>query len=174
MTERKLLETILAKIESMDERFGTIGRRLEDMDKRFETIERRLEDMDRRFETIGSRLGDMDQRFETFDKRFDTMDMRVGQVVHHVAEVWQTNVRIEAGMGQLQNDVQTPDKKPEQKTDFLADKIDHFVEHFSVEHGRDRARLEKERHLRLYAQKETKKRLDAIEYRLDRLETASS
>lgn len=111
----------------------------------------------------------INRKLEAMDGRMDSMSDQIGQLVRHVGEVRQSNMRHEAGMEEMRGDIRALDAKVETKTDFLASKIDHFVELFSSE----RVRFEEERHLRLHAQSKTDRRLDDIEQRLERLEASS-
>lgn len=118
-------------------------------------------------EAINNQIGSINNRIES-------MSDQIGQLVHHVAEVRRTNVRLEADMAAMRDDICALDTKIEAKTDFLASKIDHFIDHFSVGQTRDRNRFEEERHFRSDAQRKTEQRLEDIEHRLERLEAASS
>lgn len=113
-------------------------------------------------------------KIEAMDNRIEAMDNRIGQLVRHVAEVRQSNIGLEAAMHEMRADIRALDKKIETRTDFLVSKINHFVEHLSMEQTRARTRFEEEQHLRSYTQARTDQRLDAIEQRLEHLEAASS
>lgn len=133
-----------------------------------------LEAINEKLRAMDSRIEVMDSRIETMDSRMNSMGDQIGQLVRHVGEVRQTNVRLETGMREMRGDIQALDTKLETKTNFLVSKIDHFVEHFSIEQTRERTQFEEERHLRSYSQAKTDERLDAIEQRLEHLEASSS
>lgn len=79
---------------------------------------------------------------------------------------------LRADMEAVRSDIRKLDQKIDEKTDFLAGKIQHFITYFSGEIAGDRARSEEDRYLRDAQQKKTEKRLDDIERRLVRLEAA--
>lgn len=132
-------------------------------------------------EAINRKLGAMDSRMEAMDGRIGAMDSRINfvgnqlrQLVRHVEEMHQANVRLEAGMQEIGLEIPTPETEIGTRTDFLASKIDHLIEHFSTEQAREQTRVEGKRYLLSHAQAKAEERLDAIARRLDRLEASSS
>lgn len=132
-----------------------------------EAISNQIGAMNERIDSINERMGSMDERIDSMNERMDSMGNQIGQLVQHVAEVRRSNVRLEA-------DIRALDSKIDKNTEFLACKIAHFVDHFSIEQARDRKRFEEERHLRIHTQRNIEQRLDALEQRMDRMDAASS
>lgn len=81
---------------------------------------------------------------------------------------------IRGDIDSIRGDIRALDKKIDDKIDFVAGKIDHFVAVFHEESARDRTRFEEDRYARNFQQRKIEQRLDGVEARLDRLEAASS
>lgn len=73
---------------------------------------------------------------------------------------------------ELQCGLKQTNEKIDERTEFLSTKIDHFVKCVSAEIMKNRIAIEEQNHAGNAVQRRIESRVDAIESRLDRLESA--
>ena len=60
MTNRELLETIVIKLESIDQRLGRVEQRLDKVEQRLDRVEQRLDSLEQRFDSLEQRVSNLE------------------------------------------------------------------------------------------------------------------
>lgn len=118
------------------------------------------------------------------EEMFDSISRQLAQMVVHVQEVRQSNIRLgerlealegrfdslEGRFDSLEHRFEALREDVEKKIDFLAGKIDYHSGVLRDELAQFRARIHDELYSQRYRQAEVEKRLDELEARVARLE----
>ena len=74
MTNRELLETIVIKLESIDQRLGRVEQRLDKVEQRLDRVEQRLDKVEQRLDRVEQRLDSLEQRFDSLEQRVSNLE----------------------------------------------------------------------------------------------------
>ena len=74
MTNRELLETIVIKLESIDQRLGRVEQRLDKVDHRLERVEQRLDSLEQRFDSLEQRVSNLESGQIAMEQRLANLE----------------------------------------------------------------------------------------------------
>ncbi len=126
------------------------------LDDKFASIDRRFDGVDRRFDGVDRRFDGVDGKFASIDRRFDGVDRRFDETEEQVRH---TTVVVE--------EIRSEVKAVAEGHEMLDAKMDRFYQELKLERRQDR-----DDHRT--AQRELRRRDDALEARIQRLEAAAS
>ena len=75
MTNRELLETIVIKLESIDQRLGRVEQRLDKVEQRLDRVEQRLDSLEQRFDSLEQRLANLESGQLSMANRLTNMEL---------------------------------------------------------------------------------------------------
>ena len=75
MTNRELLETIVIKLESIDQRLGRVEQRLDKVEQRLDRVEQRLDSLEQRFDSLEQRVSNLESGQIAMEQRLTNMEL---------------------------------------------------------------------------------------------------
>ena len=75
MTNRELLETIVIKLESIDQRLGRVEQRLDKVEQRLDRVEQRLDSLEQRFDSLEQRVSNLESGQLSMANRLTNMEL---------------------------------------------------------------------------------------------------
>ena len=80
MTNRELLETIVIKLESIDQRLGRVEQRLDKVEQRLDRVEQRLDKVEQRLDSLEQRFDSLEQRVSNLESGQIAMEQRLTNI----------------------------------------------------------------------------------------------
>ena len=74
MTNRELLETIVIKLESIDQRLGRVEQRLDKVEQRLDRVEQRLDSLEQRFDSLEQRVSNLESGQIAMEQRLTNLE----------------------------------------------------------------------------------------------------
>ena len=74
MTNRELLETIVIKLESIDQRLGRVEQRLDKVEQRLDRVEQRLDSLEQRFDSLEQRVSNLESGQIAMEQRLANLE----------------------------------------------------------------------------------------------------
>ena len=74
MTNRELLETIVIKLESIDQRLGRVEQRLDKVEQRLDRVEQRLDSLEQRFNSLEQRVSNLESGQIAMEQRLTNLE----------------------------------------------------------------------------------------------------
>ena len=75
MTNRELLETIVIKLESIDQRLGRVEQRLDKVEQRLDRVEQRLDSLEQRFDSLEQRVSNLESGQLSMEHRLTNIEL---------------------------------------------------------------------------------------------------
>ena len=75
MTNRELLETIVIKLESIDQRLGRVEQRLDKVEQRLDRVEQRLDSLEQRFDSLEQRVSNLESGQIAMEQRLTNIEL---------------------------------------------------------------------------------------------------
>jgi len=85
MTDREVLESILAKIGDMDSRISSMDSRISSMDSRISSMDSKISSMDSKILSMDSKILSMDSKISSMDSKISSMDSRITGIESNMA-----------------------------------------------------------------------------------------
>lgn len=80
MTNRELLETIVIKLESIDQRLGRVEQRLDKVEQRLDKVEQRLDKVEQRLDSLEQQFDSLEQRVSNLESGQIAMERRLTNI----------------------------------------------------------------------------------------------
>ena len=74
MTNRELLETIVIKLESIDQLLGRVEQRLDKVEQRLDRVEQRLDSLEQRFDSLEQRVSNLESGQIAMEQRLANLE----------------------------------------------------------------------------------------------------
>ena len=74
MTNRELSETIVIKLESIDQRLGRVEQRLDKVEQRLDRVEQRLDSLEQRFDSLEQRVSNLESGQIAMEQRLANLE----------------------------------------------------------------------------------------------------
>ena len=75
MTNRELLETIVIKLESIDQRLGRVEQRLDKVEQRLDRVEQQLDSLEQRFDSLEQRVSNLESGQIAMEQRLTNIEL---------------------------------------------------------------------------------------------------
>ncbi|MCM3706457.1 MULTISPECIES: hypothetical protein [Cytobacillus] len=119
------LESLNNKVDFMDKRLDVLDQKVSSMDKRLDVLDQKVSSMDERLDALDQKVSSMDKMLDTLDQKVTSMDKRltadlkrhedlIQQLIHSVAG---TNVK----MNEMNEKLSVIDAKADQAIEQIAD-----------------------------------------------------
>ncbi len=111
---KQMFGVILGKLDSMDNRLGSLGNKVDSMDGRLGSLENKVDSMDGRLgslenkvDSLDSKVGSLDSKVGSLDSKVGSLDSKVGSLDSKVGSLDSKVTKNSLDIEVIRNDIKT-------------------------------------------------------------------